>query len=146
MNKELEKLKQENKRLTAELSQSKAKNLEQENSRYIDGLMQEGVLFPSQKDDALALLNIATGYDSGQVITLSEGESLEGKVKALLSTINKVNLSMQTIELGMGNKPTIWRVDENATPRELDKQIKRYMQLHNVDYKTAFQKLTDGEK
>ncbi|WP_424407206.1 hypothetical protein [Pasteurella sp. PK-2025] len=146
MNKELEKLKQENKRLTAELSQSKAKNLEQENSRYIDGLMQEGVLFPSQKDDALALLNIATGYDSGQVITLSEGESLEGKVKALLSTINKVNLSMQTIELGMGNKPTIWRADENATPGELDKQIKRYMQLHNVDYKTAFQKLTDGEK
>ncbi|OOS00997.1 hypothetical protein B0186_05350 [Canicola haemoglobinophilus] len=144
-NEELEKIKQENQRLNKALSESKKENIRIQNNLFIDELMGQGKLFPSQKDDALALLSLATDYDEGGVVYLNEGEKLADKVKALLDKLNIINLSMQTATLETPRKNTKWREEEKLSKDELDRKIQNFMRAYNLTYEQAFNVITREE-
>ncbi|MDP8079582.1 hypothetical protein [Phocoenobacter skyensis] len=144
MDKNIETSEEKNNRLIAELSQKQKDIQERENKIYIDELLKNGRLFPSQKDEALSILNMATGYDNEMVISLSEGESFESKIKSFLDKMTLINLSMQTtdLDINLNKKQSVWRNENEKDPELLDLQIKTYMRNYNVNYKTAFEHLT----
>lgn len=144
-NDELDKIKQENQRLNKELAESKKENIRIQNNLFINELMENGKLFPSQKDDAVTLLSLATDYDEGGVVYLNEGEKLADKVKALLNKLNIINLSMQTESIDIPKKPTKWREEGKLSKDELDRKIQNFMRIYNLNYEQAFNIITREE-
>ncbi|WP_386695881.1 hypothetical protein [Lonepinella sp. MS14435] len=147
-------LSQENERLIAELSESKRKNLAYDNERYIDSLLNEGKIFPSQKDTALELLNYAGGYDNGGIVKFSEGENLQTKLKDFFDKLNPLQLTQQTEQMAIAELSSVdyesYRTKERLdiykkNPFQLNKAIQQHMKMYNVDYKTAFNFIVYGE-
>lgn len=156
LNKEIAKLKKENEDLkNVAKSKSEKEYLfsKRENEYFIDELLSSNKLRPGSQDAALEILNYATEYDLG-ILQFSEGKSLRQKVKDFLNSIPAIELTMQTEKIGgvaHFNKLTKERrgygiLDgEIETPEELDQRIQRCMQLHNISYKEAFQKIIGEE-
>lgn len=144
-------LTKEKENLAAELSEAKRNARSAENEKFINELLADNKLVPGQRENALAILNLASDCDNGDLAMLSAGESLVERIKGymqhqqLLSLPTAGNLQTDRIAfLQKGNhKDTIWRDDGvGLSPAELDHKIKNYMRRYGVDYQNAFNAVT----
>jgi len=134
---EIDRLKSENEQLKQELKQNaKAKNTE-----LVESLIQQGRILPANKEQVTELLNYALDYDNGEALNFNEGESLSSKLKDYLNGIPIIIHLNREISAEENLEYSENLEYAQNTPKELinlDKKIRSYMKLNNVDYKTAF--------
>lgn len=143
---EIEQLKAENEKLKAEKAEAQLNQAKADNADFAEGLVKAGKLAPVAKQQAIDLLNYGSTTAAGGVIEFGEGESLHGKIKAFLEAQPKVVEFTEVATKDKAAAPQDQTVEyaegTSADAIDMDKSVRAYMTEHKVDYRTAFNAIT----
>lgn len=145
---EIDRLHAENARLKAELAEKRKAEI----ADYAEGLIEKGILIPRLRAEVVELLNYADSYDNGDTVSFNEGESLTAKLKQFFENQPKVvefaeiASPLRAYEVEHGAEFADYADDVPQEAIDLDQQIKAYMKANGVDYRTAFNMITQGAK
>ena len=143
---EIEQLKAENQQLKAEKAEALLNQAKADNADFAEGLVKAGKLAPVAKQQAIDLLNYGSTTAAGSVVEFGEGESLHGKIKAFLEAQPQIvefgEVATKDKAAGAEDGTVQYAEGTSADAIDMDKKVRAYMKVHNVDYTAAFNAIT----